>query len=499
MDETEKKISEEQEALPTDGTVESAAITEVQPLPEWKVSGLFSDHMVLQRDVPITVYGWSTHSGSPVTGTWDGETAEGVVDADGNFRLTFAPHAVSFTPTVMHIDSPCGSAVFEDILVGDVWLLGGQSNGEMALSSCIQTTPEVEKAISGDDPFRLFKQKQAVAAAHTEFHNTPSRDIIDPDWCWKRPDRDAALEFSAMGYYFAKLLTQQLDAPVGIVMACPGGACLRELMPAELAHRRGYTTGANVPVAGYYNTLLHPLEGMQFRGQLFFQGESEGIWKEMALSYDADLAEFVADERQRFGIDFPFYNMQISSYRQEGAEFFPHLHWVRSRQFAAARLIPDYHLSVSRDLGALPEYKDWAHSLRKYEVGARLAAQVLANEYGIGDPAAAESPTPVSVTPTDGGLTVRFDFVNGGLTAGAGGSVKGFSLASADEVLQTLDARITGPDTVLVTLPEETGGATQLGYAMHPIAYLADADLCGGTGLPAPAFLLPLPDPAADA
>ena len=493
MDENKTALSEEQEALPTNGVVESAAAAEAQPLPEWKVSGLFSSHMVLQRDVPITVHGWSTHIGSRVTGNWDGEAAEGVVDEEGVFRLTFAPHAVSFAPSVMRIDSPYGSSVFEDILVGDVWLLGGQSNGEMALSACIHTTPEVEKAISGDDPFRLFRQTQAVAAAHTEFHNTPSRDIIDPDWCWKRPDRDAALGFSAMGYYFAKLLTQQLDAPVGIVMACPGGACLRELMPAALAHRCGYTTGANVPIAGYYNTLLHPLEGMQFRGQLFFQGESEGIWKEMALSYDADLAEFVADERQRFGVDFPFYNAQLSSYRQEGADFFPHLHWVRSRQFAAATRIPNYHLIVTRDLGALPEYKDWAHSLRKYEVGARLAAQVLANEYGIGDPAAAESPTPVSVTPADGGLTVRFDFVNGGLTAGADGSVKGFSLAGEEEILQPLTARITGPDTVLVTLPEETGDASQLGYAMHPLAYLADADLCGGTGLPAPAFLLPLP------
>lgn len=461
------------------------------PLPEWKVAGIFSSHMVLQRGVPITVHGWCCHAGAPVTACWDGETVHGTVDAGGRFALTFRPRAASFAAGEMQVFSDFGSDTFTDILVGDVWVVGGQSNAEMTLEPCLHTTPEIAASICADDPFRLFCQTQAAAAAHTEYHAAPARDIIEPGWGWQRPDAAAARAFSALGYYFARLVAPHIDCPLGMVMMCAGGACLRELMPAELAVVRGYTEGANVPVGGYYNTLIAPLLGLRFRGQLFFQGESEGIVKQMALDYDRDLAAFVADERQRFGVDFPFYTVQLCSYRREGADYFPWLHWVRDRQLRAVKHIPRCHLAVSRDLGAKDSDPDFAHSPYKYPLACRLAAQVLAREYGVGDPQAAEFPTPKSWRFAGDCLQICFANTGGGLRTADGGAPSGFAFPAPDGEGVAAAARLLGPDTVAVTLPE--GPRPRAVYfAMQPLAGLAEANLTGGSGLPVPAFVLEL-------
>ncbi len=476
-------------ALPCQGsTAKSPAVPSTAACPPWKVSGIFSSHMVLQRNAPITVWGRCAHPGAAVTGSWDGETVTGTVDENCRWALTFAPRQASYTPTEMTVASEWSADTFTDILVGDVWVLGGQSNMELNLAPCLHTTPDIAESFSGKEPFRLFTQTQVAAMACKKHHHTPAPDIIRRAWHWQRPTEAAAKKFSAVGYYFAKLVAPRIDAPLGLVMMCAGGACLRELMPPELAARLGYTTGANVPVSGYYHTLIAPLLGLQFRGQLFFQGESEGIWKEMALSYDTDLAAFVEDERQRFGVDFSFYNVQLSDYRAEGPQYFPHLHWVRSRQLRAVNLIPNSYMAVDRDLGSPEGYGDFAHSPYKFELARRLAAQVLANDYGIGDAAAAESPTPCAVTWGDGFADVQFAYTNGPLTTADPAAVRGFAVPSADGEGVPCPAAITGSDTVRVTLPAGEQPAA-LYYAMTNQADLTRADLCGGSGLPVPAFV----------
>jgi len=466
-------------------------IEDTMTLPEWKVSGIFSSHMVLQRERPITIWGWSCHIGTQVTAVWEDETVLSAVSEDGRFEVTFTPRATSFEPSQMVISSDYGKTVFTDILVGDVWVIGGQSNAEHNLYPCLGDAPEIAESISEEHPFRLFTQTQAGAFECTQYHNVPARDIIKAEWTWNRPDFDTAKDFSAIGYFFARLLTEHIHVPVGIVMMCAGGACLRELMPVELAHERGYTTGANVPVGGYYNTLIAPLIGLQFRGQIFFQGESEGIWKEMALSYDEDLAAFVEDERRRFGFHFSFYNIQLSSYREECDAYFKHLYWVRSRQYRALGLIPNSYLVVSRDLGSRPGEPDFAHSIHKYALAKRVTALALAGDYGVGDLEEAYSPLPVSAFWEDNEIVVTFCCVNGGLIAAEDATVTGFSFSNEEGTEIPTAARIVAHDAVKVVIPQGIV-ATEVHFAMNNMAYLEQADLCGGSGLPVPAFVLPI-------
>ena len=481
-------------AMPQRNSIPEAAVkTEKAPLclPEWKVAGIFSSHMVLQRERPITIWGWSRHIGAVVTGVWGEETVSAAVDETGRFELVFQPRAASFAPSRMTVASAYGSDTFEDVLSGDVWVVGGQSNAELALEPCLGDTPEIAQTLREDHPFRLFTQTQAYAVECKQFYHEPARDVINPEWRWQRPGPEAAKSFSAIGYYFARLLTEHVPVPVGVVMMCAGGACLRELMPLELAHERGYTEGANMPVGGYYNTLIAPLLGLQFKGQLFFQGESEGIWTEMALAYDGDLAAFVADERQRFGFNFSFYNVQLSSYREECDAHFQHLYWVRSRQLMALEQIPNSYLAVSRDLGSRPEDADFAHSPHKYPLAQRLAALALAGDYGVGGLEAAYSPLPLSAVRRGGEAVVTFRCVNGGLSTLDAAPPAGFSVLDAAGAQIPAQARITASDTVCVQLPEGMDIA-EVHFAMTNMAYAAQGNLCGGSGLPAPAFVLPL-------
>ena len=474
-------------------------------LPDIKVSGCFSSHMVLQRDQDVKVFGFSRHPGLKVRGVWKGrETseAEAVVNEEGRFTLVFPPRKADREPSSMIIESAYGSFVMSDILVGDVWLIGGQSNAECCLAHCIRTTPELVNDISAADNFRLFRQSQAVAYEFREDCAYPKLDIIDPSWRWKRPDPAAAYEFSAMGYYFAKELVRHTDVPIGLMMLCPGGACLRELMPEWLAVERGYTFGANMPVGGYYNTLISPLVGISFYGQLFFQGESEGGWKDMAYNYDADLKALVDDERETFGRDFPFYNVQLSSYREEGKSYFPYLHIVRVKQFDALSIIPDSHLAVDMDLGAAPEDSDFAHSPYKSELGRRLAMQVWAYEYGgrasMPDPGEYESPVPQFVERVNGGFEITFANSGKGLRALSGKAPSGFGIIfEGDEEPEDAISEITGPDKVLIKPDKEKAAgrkAAAVTYAQFHIADKAHADLVNSFGLPAPAWSMPVTD-----
>ena len=493
-------------ALPTEEKTtakESAAWV----CPEFKVSGIFSSHMVLQREKPIKIWGFSDTPGSRVAGSFMGETVATTVGDDNRWTLTFSSHLVEYEPQTMVISDDRDHAVtFEDILVGDVWLIGGQSNAELNMAPCMPLTPSIE-FYEGDN-FRLFAQTQAYPYTHQELCATPQPDIINPEWCWKRPDREASLSFSAMGWYFAHEVTKHIGIPLGLVMMAAGGACIRELLPIELAHGEGYTFGANVQEGGYFNTLINPILGLGCKAMLFFQGESEGGCREFAERYAYELALLVADERARFGQEFSFYNVQLSDYREEGKQYFPWLDTIRIQQLKALALIPNSTLTVDMDLGAPEDWPDFAHSPRKMELGERLAKLALAKEYGIGRETECSSPRPVmaSLSADRKQIVVEFTDISAGLIVSGhnpadsyGMEVQGFAVGDYDHRAPAR-AVISSRHAVTVDIPEEVLVAVeanpdeakalmgQINYAYFVRVTPENADLRGGNNLPAPAF-----------
>ena len=497
-------------ALPTtDQTTADPAAKSTWTCPAFKVAGIFSSHMVLQREKPIKIWGFSDTPGSLVTGSFIGETATAAVGEDNRWTLTFSPRPRNWEEETMTISDDRGHVVtFEDILIGDVWLIGGQSNAELTMAPCMTLTPSMD--FYEGDGFRLFTQTQAYVAEHRDLCAIPQPDIINPDWCWKRPDEEASLAFSAMGWYFAHEVSKHIDIPLGLVMMAAGGACIRELIPVELAHGEGYFHGANVPEAGYYNTLIHPVLGLPCKAMLFFQGESEGGDYSLAEKYAYDLALLVADERARFGQNFPFYNVQLSDYREEGKQFFPWHDIVRVQQFNALSVIPNSTLTVDMDLGAPEDYPDWAHSPRKMELGERLALLALAKEYDIGRESDCGSPRPMiaSLSADQTKITIEFTDISEGLIVSGhtpadsyGMDVQGFTVGDYEHRTPA-HAVISSRHSVTVEIPEEILTAVQanpdtanaligqVGYAYFHRVTPETADLRGGNNLPAPAFCL---------
>lgn len=472
-------------ALPTKDkkTVEKKESTWVAP--EFKISGVFSDNMVVQRDRIINIFGFSNKENTVVYGSLDGKRSRGEVK-DGKWMLSFEPRPASNTPFDIKIWDDFGhKEQIRNVLCGDVWVIGGQSNGEVLVSLCLHPGTEFDE----NDNFRLFMQRQIYVYEHQDCCDNPQPDTVDPNWRWQKPDEGASMAFSALGYYFAKALTQKIDIPVGIINMSAGGACLRELCPEELAHELGYHYGALVKEGGLYNALIHPFIGISFKGMIFFQGESEAGMRELAEKYDFDLKEFIKDERKRFGFDFPFYMVQISDYREEGKTYFPFLPMLRIKQFDAAKEIKNCALIASYDLGSPDGYEDFAHSPRKKEVSDRIAALALAKEYKKGGVKKASSPVPCKCSLMQNGRQVRVAFknVSGRLCSKNGTrTVAGFSFGKYDENVPA-HAEILDRDTIVIDIPDKAD-ISILNYAL--INHITDENvqLCDKTGLVVPAF-----------
>ena len=509
MSEINKNINDSGVALPKTDNEESVALptTEQKTVeetddnwvcPEFKVSGAFSSNMVLQREKPIKIWGFSTNAGGKIFGEFAAQRVDTTVGEDGKWTLTFAPERYSRDGRELVIYDDMGhKEVFSDVLVGDVYFLGGQSNAEVNLSHCMSFTPSLE--FYEDEKIRLFRQTQGFVYTHQEFCNHPQRDIINPEWCWKKPTEAAALEFSAMGFYFARELTKFVDVPIGLVMMAAGGACIRELLPEALAHNEGYFAGANVKEAGYYNTLIHPFIGLQFKAMLFFQGESEGLDVNLAKKYTYELALLVADERRSFGFEFPFYNVQLSSYCTEGSRLFRYVDIVRIKQYDAISVIPNSSLIVDMDLGSPEDFHDWAHSPRKLELGERIAKAVLAKEYGIEKESEVTSPMPIEANyyPAAHKIMIDFKNVSAGLTVlghtpvdSLDREVEGFTVGDYDNQIK-VRATIANRGSVLIDLPEGVI-PDYVNYAYFTYVTIDNANLRGGNNLPCPAFSIPV-------
>ncbi len=460
--------------------------------PEFALARIFSSHMVLQRDKEIVVWGFSRQRGSTVHGTLDRETAAAVVDESGKWRLTFSARPASFVPITLSVTDGSHTCTLDDILIGDVWLIGGQSNSELLLSRCMEETPDL--AFSEENGVRLFSQYSYLPKQNKALCVAPQLDLVSEEWHWQCASREASLRHSALGWYLAHELIDVTGVPQGTIMMCAGGASIFDLAPAEFAHVRGVFQGGMTCEGGLYNTLIHPLLGLSFAGQVFFQGESEGCSPSRSDQYDRLLADFVADERARFGFDFPFYNVQLSSYRDAGAQFFKYLHVVRMRQYDALKCIPHYTLTPDFDLGALPKYEDWAHSTLKAELARRLAMVILAEYYGIGDRDTAHAPMPAAVTTTEDGTAYKVIFRGVGdglLTYGRGvqeslgTAVTGFFTYDGKEYTPAA-ACLTASDTVTITTRE---GATHVAYAFIPTVTPENANLYRAADMvPPPAF-----------
>ena len=471
----------------------------------FKISGAFSSEMVLQRNAQIPVWGWA-EAGATVTGEFAGEKVTAVADSTGYWKLVFSAQQANAQGQTMKIyDSLGNGEVFSDVLIGDVYIINGQSNAELAVNRTAahldNTGKEaVKELFRHDSGIRLFHQQKKYVIERTDLWSEPQADVINEDWTWTvATDNDAFWTFSAMGMYFAKYIRESVseDIPIGLVNVSCGGAYLHELMPEELNAKYGYTGANAVTVGGYYNTLIHPFVGYPIAGMLFFQGESNNYI--LVEDYASALTDYVTELRTRWGQDFNFYNVQLSSYGLEQVEnhVWPCLPQVRDAQYQVLNSLDKYYLTVSMDVGYNGEIdmgtnvQDFAHPKDKKTVGERVAKQALAVYYNVMEVGEKSfSPVPSEIQWNTDGILISFRNADT-LALATGDALVGFQCVINEEVVDVA-AQIVNGNQVL--LPVDATTVSEIRYAIFSLCYPEDANLVNGGGLPAPAFAIANPN-----
>lgn len=349
--------------------------------------------MVLQRGRKVAVWG-KADPGEKVTVEFAGQTLSTAAAADGRWRVDLAPMAAAKTPRTMKVND----LVIRDVLVGEVWLASGQSN--MALLIWNSGDPRVRDR-NGAAISQIVKHDDVRYANLLDWKTSETpQDSIAFTWrkhCNEEVTRGWDGGQSAVAFYFAELLHQALDMPIGVIVASAGGTRIQPFAPAEAwaasglaeKHLKGSSPGV------VWNHYFAPIAPYAARGLIWYQGETDsGYFTED--EYVRALGVFHRAWAKAFeSPDFPLYIAQVGGG-----------HAVPRAQAEYAHRTPNAYCAIGSDV-----MNAWdIHPNEKFTVSLRLAMLALRNAYGWTD-VKAESPFVKSVRAEAGGK-VRLSFEN---------------------------------------------------------------------------------------
>ena len=478
--------------------VAALACAVVPAAAETRLGTPFTDHMMVQADRPIPVWGWDA-AGTNVTvrlGTSDGRAT---ADAAGYWRVDLAPLPAGDAALTLAVNGTDALAV-ADVIAGDVYWCSGQSNMSFA----------VDKSDSAADVLA------APADPRLRLLQLPRQSLDEPtttaDADWRIAGPETLGDFSAVAYHFGQTLRRETGRPVGLVHGSWGGSKLRAWLPAEalaasplggrvladaaadlasfeqrLADwRQGDRQGRQpYPNGGgpqhrpsrLHNGMTHPLGPILVRGVIWYQGEGDVATPEQ---YAELFPRLVRSWRDQFEApDLPVFVVQLPGFdKQPAAGRWPAFREMQRRLAADAGI----DLAVTIDLGD-PDDPDDVHPTNKKPVGERLASLALRRIY---DRPAPASPAPTRAVADGDALIVSFADVGDGLKLTRGAAVTGFELVDSAGVAKAVEGEIVGKDQV--RLP---GGADarEVRYAQ---AGDPAVNLVNSAGLPATPFVLPI-------
>jgi sialate O-acetylesterase len=471
---------------------------------------ILGDNMVLQRAKPVYIWGTAA-VGDEVTVKFAGQEKHTQPDAAGHWQVTLDPLMASATPQEMTITAtnaaqPAsnGTTTLKNILVGEVWFCGGQSNMEYSVNapsssapSALPTDPQLAQELQTETypQIRLFRvQKQ-----------TRQPEIVTDGWtdC----SGDALNKFSAIGFFFARDLQRALNVPVGIVGSYWGGSRLEQWIPEEAFTRLPAfaNEAAASPfrvdgraVGDYFKSMIRDLAPFTLRGMLWYQGESNIIASNDGVRYADKLQALVEFWRSLWkDQDLPFYQVQIAPflYTSRKADYLAdrsalvvhgpdELPKLWEAQMLATR-IPDVEIVPTTDLDS--NFSN-IHPSGKRTVGQRLTNLALTKAYGQTTPAW-EGPLFDKLEIKGAQTVVHFSNTGGKLTTRDGQPPALFEFAGADGVFHPATG-VLSSDAVILTSPDVTTPVTaRMGWSETAQPNLVNAD-----GLPAYPFRTNGPD-----
>jgi sialate O-acetylesterase len=492
--------------IPALRVIAVVVFTAAQLHAEVKLPKVFSSHMVLQRDMPIHVWGEAA-AGEEVTAFFHDASASVTADKSGRWSVYLAPQPAGgpFTLTIR-----AGNTVeFDDILIGDLWVASGQSNMELPLKGYDPVTQVQDSA--KEIAAANYPQMRMLLVQH-DASDFPLNDAKTSGWSVCNPE--SATNFSAVAYFFGRAILQQERVPIGLIDATWGGSPAEAwtsldtlgsdaaLMPVfanravrmdnEQAWQRLDAAGANAASlqtgperewhsaqvswhpAALYNAMIAPFIPLPIRGVIWYQGESNsqpGMFPLYSRLFPALIRDWRTHWHQS---DLPFLFVQLSAYGGS-----PNDNWgaLRQAQFDTLHLA-NTGMAVTIDIGNERN----VHPANKQDVGARLA--LLARSIAYKETLVSSGPLFRYAYPD--GSTMHVYFHNSaGLNSK--GPVESFEVAGADGVFRTGLAKIEG-DSVSVSSPAVPAPRfVRYAWANYPSPDHAP-NLYNSSGLPASPF-----------
>lgn len=359
-----------------------------------KLPNVIGDHMLLQRDAPVRIFGHAA-AGEAVTVGFRGQSVSTTADVLGKWELWLQPMKPA-APSEMTVKGN-NSITVSDVLVGDVWVGSGQSNMQWSLQQTNNAEQEIAGATSAE--IRLFYVPRKPSAVPV--------DDVDAKWVVCTPE--TVKGFSAILYLFGRQLNRDLKVPMGLIHTSWGGTPIAAWIsgPALSANTRlaPFNTFWADVIARYpdaqaqfeqrlkkwedggkagprpaapmgpgnpheptmlYNGMLAPITKYTIKGALWYQGETEAGRGQGHL-YGEAMMTLVQDWRRAFGQgDFPFFWVQLANFGNASKNG----HWMKVQEGQMKALaLRGTGMAVINDIG---EDKD-IHPKNKQDVAKRLA------------------------------------------------------------------------------------------------------------------------------
>jgi sialate O-acetylesterase len=472
-----------------------------------KLPAVISDHMVLQQDMPVRIWG-KADPGEAVSVEFQGQKVSGKADTAGNWTLYLLPMKAGAGADLSV--SGRNTVTVHDVLVGEVWIGSGQSNMEMGMSRVNNSEQEI--AAANFPMIRLFTVKKKVS-------DTPLDDV---DGSWQLCSPESVKTFSAVGYFFSRDLHQRLHQPVGFIHTSWGGTPAqswtsrgalenepalkfilddwkkaldnypaakerydeemtrwKQAAAAARADKRPVPAQPRPPVGpghqntpgGLYNAMIAPIVPYTIRGATWYQGEANAS-QAHAYAYRRLFRLMIEDWRQAWGEgDIPFLFVQLANFKSNPW-------WPVLRESQTSTLgLRNTGMAVIIDIGESTDI----HPKNKQDVGTRLALAARATVYG--ENVEYSGPMFHGLSTEAGKLRLWFDHTGSGLTARGGGELTGFMVAGEDGKFVPAQAKIEGKTVLVSSADVPQPSAVRYAWADDPVSNLINQE-----GLPASPF-----------
>ena len=493
------------------------ASTNVPPEPPpttLKLARAFAHHAVLQRDQPCPVFGVDV-PGTAITVNFAAQTLNTVADTNGNWRVNLAPMPVSAAPRALTV-SGSTNATFTNILVGDVWLISGQSNADFPLSSATGGSAAI--AAATNTLLRYWQMAESPVTTASAWTPAEVARLTPAGYftgAWQVSNPSSAGAVSAIGYFFARHLQTNQGVPIGLIDCAVGGTPAQSWMPAAAINASprlkaiadnfldsdmaaGFAKTRLLQNLADWNTAGRPLpmpehpykpgacwrSGLALvapfalRGALWYQGETDADFYDpfdydlMARWHTDIFKALVASWRAAWeNPALPVYFVQLPRLNR------PSWPWFRESQLKCALTISNTAMAVAWDYGDSSN----VHPTQKEPVATRLALIARARSHGEN----IEWSGPLyRAHRTEGtNVVVEFDHAASGLVSSDGQPLRLFQIAGTNRQFFAATAVISNRSLVVST--PQVPQPVAVRYAWVPDGSL---NFYNGAGLPASPF-----------